>query len=253
MRRMRTPAARLPPSASRRPSPNSAWTARSSMPTKTSCVSRVIRSPRSRASVTRCSSTPRSARAANIARCGTRWPVANSTVGQYKRIGKGGREIWVQASYNPITDVSGKPFKVVEYATDITEQKMRNADFEGQLAAISKSQAVIEFDLDGTIRSVNDNFTSVMGYSNSRSSRQASQHVRRPGHQRWRGISRVLGQARPRRSRGRALQARRQGWPRSVVAGFLQPDPRHEWPSVQSGQVRHRRDRSRCRWRSSSS
>jgi methyl-accepting chemotaxis protein len=87
--------------------------------------------------------------------------------GQYKRIAKGGREIWVQASYNPITDVSGKPFKVVEYATDITEQKMRNADFEGQLAAIGKSQAVIEFELDGTVRSINENFSQVLGYSNS--------------------------------------------------------------------------------------
>jgi methyl-accepting chemotaxis protein len=87
--------------------------------------------------------------------------------GQYKRIAKGGREVWVQASYNPIADMSGKPFKVVEYATDITEQKTRNADFEGQLAAIGKSQAVIEFELDGTVRSVNDNFAQVMGYSNS--------------------------------------------------------------------------------------
>jgi len=87
--------------------------------------------------------------------------------GQYKRIAKGGREVWVQASYNPITDVNGKPFKVVEYASDITEQKLRTADFEGQVAAIGRSQAVIEFELDGTIRSVNDNFAQVMGYSNS--------------------------------------------------------------------------------------
>ena len=42
--------------------------------------------------------------------------------GIYKRIGKGGKEVWIQASYNPIIDQSGKPFKVVKYATDITEQ-----------------------------------------------------------------------------------------------------------------------------------
>src|SRR3984885_958518 len=42
--------------------------------------------------------------------------------GQYKRIGKGGKEIWIQASYNPIADLNGKPMKVVKYATDITEQ-----------------------------------------------------------------------------------------------------------------------------------
>src|SRR4029079_6398583 len=71
--------------------------------------------------------------------------------GQYKRIGKGGKEIWIQATYNPILDANGKAFKVRKYATDITEQKMRAADFEGQLAAIGKAQAVITFSLDGRI------------------------------------------------------------------------------------------------------
>jgi methyl-accepting chemotaxis protein len=51
--------------------------------------------------------------------------------GQYKRIGKGGREVWIQASYNPILDASGKAFKVVKYATDITQQKLQSADYEG--------------------------------------------------------------------------------------------------------------------------
>jgi methyl-accepting chemotaxis protein len=88
-------------------------------------------------------------------------------VNSYKRIAKGGREVWIQASYNPIPDLNGKPFKVVKYASDITEQKVRAADFEGQLAAISRAQAVVEFDLDGTIRSVNDNFTQMLGYSDS--------------------------------------------------------------------------------------
>jgi methyl-accepting chemotaxis protein len=85
--------------------------------------------------------------------------------GQYRRLGKGGKEIWIQASYNPILDTSGKPFKVVKYATDITQQKLRSADFEGQLAAISKAQAVIEFSLDGRILNANDNFLQVLGYS----------------------------------------------------------------------------------------
>lgn len=85
--------------------------------------------------------------------------------GQYKRVGKGGKEIWIQASYNPIFDPDGKPFKVVKYATDITEQKIRNADYSGQIAAIGKSQAVIEFELDGTIITANENFTNTVGYS----------------------------------------------------------------------------------------
>ncbi|WP_051534700.1 methyl-accepting chemotaxis protein [Deefgea rivuli] len=85
--------------------------------------------------------------------------------GQYKRIGKGGKEIWIQASYNPILDMNGHPFKVVKYASDVTESKLATADFQGQLAAISKSQAVIEFNLDGTIINANENFLAVLGYS----------------------------------------------------------------------------------------
>jgi methyl-accepting chemotaxis protein len=89
--------------------------------------------------------------------------VAND--GQYKRIGKGGRELWLQASYNPIFDMDGKPFKVVKYATDITREKLQYADFSGQIAAISKVMGVIEFDLKGNILAVNDNFAAVTGYS----------------------------------------------------------------------------------------
>jgi len=85
--------------------------------------------------------------------------------GQYRRIAKGGREIWLQASYNPIFDVAGKPFKVVKYCTNITAQAMRAVDFEGQIKAIDKSQAVIEFELNGLIRSANANFLRTVGYT----------------------------------------------------------------------------------------
>lgn len=85
--------------------------------------------------------------------------------GEYKRVGKGGKEIWIQASYNPILDMSGKPFKVVKYATDITDEKLRAADTHSQLNAISRVQAVIEFKLDGTIINANENFLNAMGYA----------------------------------------------------------------------------------------
>ncbi|WP_316186800.1 MULTISPECIES: PAS domain-containing methyl-accepting chemotaxis protein [unclassified Bradyrhizobium] len=84
---------------------------------------------------------------------------------EYKRIGKGGKEVWIQASYNPVFDQNGKPFKVVKFATDVTAQKLRNADLAGQIAAIGKSQAVIEFELDGTIINANDNFLQALGYT----------------------------------------------------------------------------------------
>ncbi len=86
---------------------------------------------------------------------------------EYKRFGKGGREIWIQASYNPLFDKRGRVYKVVKFATDITEAKLRNADYEGQLAAISKSQAVIEFKPDGTVIKANENFLATLGYSAS--------------------------------------------------------------------------------------
>jgi methyl-accepting chemotaxis protein len=85
--------------------------------------------------------------------------------GQYRRIAKGGREVWLQASYNPIFDGGGRPLKVVKYCTEVTEQKMRAADFEGQVKAIDKSQAVIEFELNGVIRNANENFLRTVGYS----------------------------------------------------------------------------------------
>jgi methyl-accepting chemotaxis protein len=84
---------------------------------------------------------------------------------EYKRIGKGGKEIWIQASYNPILDEQGRPYKVVKFAIDVTEAKLRTADYQGQLAAIGKAQAVIEFNLDGTIITANDNFLATLGYT----------------------------------------------------------------------------------------
>jgi methyl-accepting chemotaxis protein len=84
---------------------------------------------------------------------------------EFRRVAKGGKPIWIQASYNPLLNRSGKPFKVVKFATDITAQKLKNADYEGQLKAIHKSQAVIEFNLDGSIITANDNFLKTLGYS----------------------------------------------------------------------------------------
>jgi methyl-accepting chemotaxis protein len=85
--------------------------------------------------------------------------------GEYKRFGKGGKEIWILASYNPILDDAGRPFKVVKFATDITADKLKAADFAGQIEAIGKSQAVIEFNMDGVVLNANDNFLVTLGYS----------------------------------------------------------------------------------------
>ena len=85
--------------------------------------------------------------------------------GEFKRLGKNGREVWIQASYNPIFDEQGKVYKVVKFATDITAAKIKNAEVEGKLNAINRSQAVIEFYLDGTIITANQNFLNTVGYA----------------------------------------------------------------------------------------
>jgi methyl-accepting chemotaxis protein len=82
---------------------------------------------------------------------------------QYKRIGKGGREIWIEASYNPVFKGS-KPFKVIKFATDITAAKLKSAEDAGKIDAISRAQAVIEFTPNGDIMNANENFLSTVGY-----------------------------------------------------------------------------------------
>lgn len=84
--------------------------------------------------------------------------------GTYKRIGKGGREIWIQASYNPVFR-GGKPYKVIKIAADITAAKEKAVEDAGKLDALSRSQAVIEFTPTGDILTANDNFCRVLGYT----------------------------------------------------------------------------------------
>ncbi|MBO9714155.1 MAG: PAS domain-containing methyl-accepting chemotaxis protein [Sphingomonas sp.] len=85
--------------------------------------------------------------------------------GEFKRIAKGGREVWIRATVNPILDTCGKPYKLVTYAMDVTEDKLRSIEVENRLAAIERSQATIEFDMDGHVLTANGNFLAVMGYS----------------------------------------------------------------------------------------
>lgn len=84
--------------------------------------------------------------------------------GRFKRLAKGGREIWIEATYNPVLDASGRPLKVIKFATDITRQMETEAEHAGRIAAIDKSQAVISFTLDGDILDANANFLGAVGY-----------------------------------------------------------------------------------------
>lgn len=85
--------------------------------------------------------------------------------GEFRRLDKLGEEVWIQASYNPIFHPDGKLIKVVKYATDITPIKLLGVETGGKLAAISRSQAMIEFDIEGNILDANKNFLRTVGYT----------------------------------------------------------------------------------------
>jgi methyl-accepting chemotaxis protein len=85
--------------------------------------------------------------------------------GQFERLHKDGHRVWIQAAYNPILGRDGKPIKIVKNAVDITKEKLESLDLLATLEGISTSQGIIEFDLQGVVKMVNDNFLSVVGYS----------------------------------------------------------------------------------------
>jgi methyl-accepting chemotaxis protein len=85
--------------------------------------------------------------------------------GEFRRLVKGNKEMWVACTYYPIPDTTGKVISVMQFATDITASKMRDIDFAGQIQAIRRSQLVTEYNMDGTILNLNDNFEKLIGYS----------------------------------------------------------------------------------------
>ncbi len=85
--------------------------------------------------------------------------------GDFRRIGRGGQDVWLQASYTPVTMQGGHVTKVIKLALDITKSKLAATRNASMLDAISRSQAMIEFSLDGVILGANENFLRVMGYS----------------------------------------------------------------------------------------
>ena len=84
--------------------------------------------------------------------------------GVYPRKHKNGQEVWVQASYNPILNADGHVYKIVKYATDVTKQKLATLESEGILKAVDRGQAMIEFNMDGTVRNANPIFLNAVGY-----------------------------------------------------------------------------------------
>ncbi len=85
--------------------------------------------------------------------------------GTFHRLDAQGRTLWLEASYNPVPDSSGRIAKVVKYALDVTAQVERDSEAQSNLEALDRALARIEFDLDGRILTANDNFLATLGYS----------------------------------------------------------------------------------------
>nr|WP_122523977.1 PAS domain-containing methyl-accepting chemotaxis protein [Pseudomonas viridiflava] len=85
--------------------------------------------------------------------------------GTFKRVGKNGKSVWLEASYNPVVDTQGKVIKVVKYALDVTQKVMLENETHSKIKAVDRAMAVCEFDPAGHVLTANDNFLHVMGFS----------------------------------------------------------------------------------------
>lgn len=83
---------------------------------------------------------------------------------QFRRIDRSGGTVFIQATYNPVLDRHGKVVKIIKFASNITEAEMEKRNLEGQIEAVGRSNAVIEFEPDGTVITANANFLSALGY-----------------------------------------------------------------------------------------
>ena len=163
---------------------------------------------------------------------------------QYKRFGKGGKEVWVHASYAPLRDENGKVVSFIKFATDITAYKVKTMEDAGKIAAISRAQAVIEFNMDGTIVTANENFLGAVGYALDEIQGKHHSMFVTPEDR----ASAAYGDFWARLNRGEfeAAEYKRigKGGKRNLDSRDLQPDPRRDRQAVQGGEVRDRRHRA---------
>ena len=109
--------------------------------------------------------TPAFARSAEYNQLWTHLRNGHFQSGTFERLAGNGQSVWLEASYNPVRDDTGQVIKVVKYAMDVTPRLQAESEANAKLGAIDRAMAVIEFNLDGTIITANDNFLQRMGYS----------------------------------------------------------------------------------------
>ena len=125
----------------------------------------VISPPNLKAGTTAFSWTPHIATARTMPPSGIRCAAASSSATSIGGVAKDGRTVWIQASYNPILDTAGRPSKIVKFATDTTDAKLLALENGAKIAAIGRSQGIIEFSIQGTILDANENFLRMTGYA----------------------------------------------------------------------------------------
>nr|WP_025112882.1 PAS domain-containing methyl-accepting chemotaxis protein [Pseudomonas sp. H1h] len=113
----------------------------------------------------RCFCTPAFGRSAQYTELWSRLKNGQFQSGTFERVNSQGQPIWLEASYNPIKDASGRVVKVVKYAMDVTIKVQQESEANAKLQAIDRAMAVIEFNLDGSILTANQNFLTRMGYT----------------------------------------------------------------------------------------
>ncbi|NMZ42912.1 methyl-accepting chemotaxis protein [Pseudomonas proteolytica] len=85
--------------------------------------------------------------------------------GTFERVAADGHSVWLEASYNPVRDQAGRVVKIIKYALDVSARMQAESEANAKLEAIDRAMAVIEFNLDGTIITANQNFLQRLGYS----------------------------------------------------------------------------------------
>lgn len=109
--------------------------------------------------------TPDYARSSEYSQLWSRLRSGEFVSATFQRVAGDGAAVWLEASYNPVRDTSGKVVKIVKYAMDVTEKLRAESESRNKLQAIDRAMAVIEFDLDGKIIAANDNLLRLLGYS----------------------------------------------------------------------------------------
>ncbi|TDV63428.1 methyl-accepting chemotaxis sensory transducer with Pas/Pac sensor [Pseudomonas sp. LP_7_YM] len=109
--------------------------------------------------------TPDYARSSEYSQLWSRLRSGEFVSATFQRVAGDGAAVWLEASYNPVRNTSGKVVKIVKYAMDVTEKLRAESESRNKLQAIDRAMAVIEFDLDGKIIAANDNLLRLLGYS----------------------------------------------------------------------------------------